>query len=200
MFVWTAIYIESQLEDLRDSVLRISEENGVRCPLKFLPLHVSLKISFDVPRKRLDECIDAICEYYRTVGPFTMEVEGFELNPGIIWVRMKENQRLAEIHAKLDEIVEKQFGIAPHEFDKAFIYHCTLLTDETEKLRTVMPLVENLPCPSKLYARSFLIGISEDGLPGTFMVYKHSHLGSEFSVREQWEEFDKDSPKNRDDQ
>ena len=60
MFVWTAIYIEKQLEDLRDAVLGIADDNQVRCPLKFLPLHVSLKISFDIPEDRVEECVKAL--------------------------------------------------------------------------------------------------------------------------------------------
>ena len=190
MFVWTAIYIEKQLEDLRDAVLGIADDNQIRCPLKFLPLHVSLKISFDIPENRVEECVKALCDYYRTVGPFSMDVEGYELNPGIIWIKMKENDRLREIHERLDSMIEKDFGVARHEFDKSFIYHCTLLTDETEKLQTVYDLIKKTPCPTKIYARSFLIGLSEDGLPGTFRVYRHSHLGSEVSVRDQWEAFD----------
>ena len=44
MYFWTALYIEDNLEEVRDQSIRISEETGVKCPLKFLPLHVSLKI------------------------------------------------------------------------------------------------------------------------------------------------------------
>lgn len=200
MFVWTAIYIESQLEDLRREVLRLAEEKNVRCPLNFLPLHVSLKISFDIPEERVEECVSSLCALFRKTRPFTIEAEDVEFKPGIIWIKMKENDALSDIHARLDAMIEEKFGIAPHEFDRAFIYHCTLLFDVDENLRRIYPAIRELKIPAKLNARSFLIGISEDGMPGTFRVYKHSHLGEELSVRDQWEDFDKDSPKNRDDQ
>ena len=200
MFVWTAIYIESQLEDLRKEVLRLAEEKNVRCPLNFLPLHVSLKISFDIPEERVEECVSSLCALFRKTRPFTMEAEDVEFKPGIIWIKMKENEALRDIHARLDALVEEKFGIAPHEFDRSFIYHCTLLFDEDENLRRIYPDIREIKVPAKLNARSFLIGISEDGMPGTFRVYKHSHLGEEFSVRDQWEEFDKDSQKDSENQ
>ena len=48
MNVWTALYIEDELEELRDRAIGIGEELGVKCPLTILPLHISLKISFEI--------------------------------------------------------------------------------------------------------------------------------------------------------
>lgn len=189
MYFWTALYIEDNLEEVRDQSIRISEETGVKCPLKFLPLHVSLKISFQIERERQEECMSMLKEYFSTIGPFSLDVEGYEHEHGVIWIRFKENQRLMEIHRHLDEMIETFFGVKPNELDAVFIYHCTLFMDEDSKLDETMPLISKIPLPSKMLAREFLIGASEDGLPGTYSILSHSHLGPEVDVKEQWDKF-----------
>ena len=190
MYIWTALDVEDNLEELRDQTIGIGEELGVRCPLTFLPLHVSLKISFPVQDSRVDECVGVLCDYYSKLGPFSIEIEGYEIQHGIIWIRFKENSRLAEIHAHLDELMKTRFGAEPSEFDHSFIYHCTLFTDTEEKLIVAMEQLKKIPLPGKLLVREFLIGVSETGMPGTYSVYKHSHLGPAVSVKEQWEKFE----------
>ena len=175
MYFWTALYIEDSLEEVRDQSIRISEETGVKCPLKFLPLHVSLKISFK--------------EYFSSIGPFSIEVKGYEHYPGIIWIRFNENQRLLEIHRHLDQMVRERFGVEPDPKDLQFIYHCTLFIDEDKILDRTMESISRIPLPSKMLAREFLIGASDDGLPGTYSILSHSHLGPEVDVKEQWDKF-----------
>ena len=189
VYFWTALYIEDNLEEVRDQSIRISEETGVKCPLKFLPLHVSLKISFQIEKERQNECMDMLKEYFSTIGPFSLDVEGYEHENRVIWIRFKENQRLQEIHKHLDDMIETFFGVKPNELDSVFIYHCTLFMDEDDKLDVAMPLISKIPLPSKILAREFLIGASEDGLPGTYSILSHSHLGPEVDVKEQWDKF-----------
>lgn len=189
MYIWTALYIEDNLEELRDQAISIGEQLGVKCPITFLPLHVSLKISFPVDEKRVDECIDVLCDYYSKLGPFSIEIEGYEMQKGIIWLRIKENERLVEIHNHLDELMLSKFGAEPNALDHQFIYHCTLFTDTDDKLSSALEELIKYPLPSKIQAREFLIGASETGLPGTYSVFKHSHLGPSVSVKEQWDKF-----------
>ena len=189
MYFWTALYIEDSLEEVRDQSIRISEQTGVKCPLTFLPLHVSLKISFQIDKSRQEECTAMLKNYFSSIGPFSIEVEGYEHARRVIWIKIRENQRLAEIHRHLDEMVEAKFGVKPDELDLSFIFHCTLFFDEDEKLDVAMPLISKIPLPSKILAREFLIGASEDGLPGTYSILSHSHLGPEVDVKEQWDKF-----------
>ncbi len=190
MYIWTALYIEDNLEELRDQAISIGEQLGVKCPITFLPLHVSLKISFPVDEKRVDECIDVLCDYYSKLGPFSIEVEGYEMQNNIIWLRIKENERLVEIHRHLDELMKSRFGAEPNVLDNEFIYHCTLFYDTNEKLPSAFEQLKRIPLPSRILAREFLIGASETGLPGTYSVFKHSRLGPAVSVKEQWEKFE----------
>ncbi|MBR6086171.1 MAG: 2'-5' RNA ligase family protein [Spirochaetales bacterium] len=190
MYVWTALYIEDELEEVRDRAIGIGEDLKVKCPLTILPLHISLKISFQIEDSRLDECVGVLCDYFSTLGPFSVEVEGYEHSPGVVWVRMKENARLAEIHARLDELMMTRFGAKPHEFDLSFIYHATLFFDEDSKLEPAFQAIKTVPLPGRIHARDFLVGTSETGKPGTYSVYRHSHLGTSVDVKEKWEKLE----------
>ena len=70
MYVWTALYIEDELEEVRDRAIGIGEDLKVKCPLTILPLHISLKISFQIEDGRLDECVGVLCDYFSTLGVF----------------------------------------------------------------------------------------------------------------------------------
>ena len=190
MYVWTALYIEDELEEVRDRAIGIGEDTGVKCPLTILPLHISLKISFQIEDSRLDECVSCLCDCFSTIGPFSVEVEGYEHSQGVVWIRMKENARLAEIHSHLDEMMMARFGAKPHEFDLSFIYHATVFFDEDSKLEPAFEKIKTVPLQGKIHARDFLIGTSETGKPGTYSVYRHSHLGSSVDVKEQWEKLE----------
>ena len=190
MYVWTALYIEDELEEVRDRAIGIGEDLGVKCPLTILPLHISLKISFEVEDSRLDECVSVLCDYFSSLGPFSVEIEGYEHSAGVVWIRMKENARLSEIHSHLDEMMMSQFGSKPHEFDLSFIYHATVFFDEDSKLEPAFEKIKTVPLPSKIHARDFLIGTSMTGKPGTYSVYRHSHLGTSVDVQKQWKELE----------
>ncbi|MBO4278466.1 MAG: hypothetical protein J5891_01495 [Spirochaetales bacterium] len=189
MFFWTALYIEDNLEEVRDQAIRIGEQTGAKCPLVFLPLHVSLKISFNIDASHSEECMALLKGYFSKIGPFNLDVIGYEHVNGVIWIRFAESPRLAEIHSRLDEMIEQTFGVAPNELDLKFIYHCTLFMDDDDKLIPAMEEITKVPLPSKILAREFLIGASEDGLPGTYSVMSHSRLGPEVDVKEQWDKF-----------
>ena len=190
MNVWTALYIEDELEELRDRAIGIGEELGVKCPLTILPLHISLKISFEIDDSRLDECVSVLCKYFSSLGPFNVETDCYEHAPGVVWVRMKETDKLKEIHSHLDELMMSSFGVKPHEFDLSFIYHATLFFDEDSKLGPAFEMVRSIPLPSRIHVRDFLIGTSATGKPGSYSVYRHSHLGTSTDISEQWKKLE----------
>ena len=190
MYVWTALYIEDELEELRDRAIGIGEDLGVKCPLTILPLHISLKISFEIEDSCLDECVKLLCDYFSSLGPFSVETEGYEHAHGVIWIRIRENERLSDIHRHLDEMMLEHFGAKPHEFDLSFIYHATLFFDEDSKLDSAFEKIRTIPFPTKIHARDFLIGTSDSGKPGSYSVYRHSHLGTSVDVKDQWKKLE----------
>jgi len=195
MYIWTALYLEDELKDLKKSVLEIAEKHNIRCPLSILPMHLSLKISFDIKDSKTDKCITEICDYLSEQKPFYIEPECYETFPGILWLKIKDNDRLKEIHSDLDKIIEKNFGVAPSELDSKFKFHTTIYTDTDDKLAEGLKELNKIPLPEKIHARHYLVGTSENGRPDSFSVLKRSHLGHEVSIKEEWKEFEGDRPK-----
>jgi len=195
MYIWTALYLEDELKELKKSVLEIAEKHEIRCPVKILPMHVSLKMSFDIKDSKTDECIMEICDYFSKQTSFSIEPDHYEIFPGILWLKIKDNDKLMEIHSNLDMIIKKHFRVPPSALDKKFIFHTTLFTDTDDKLAVGLKELQKLPLPEKIHARYYLVGTSENGRPDSFSVLKRSHLGHEVSIKEEWKEFEGDRPK-----
>ncbi|MBO6049668.1 MAG: 2'-5' RNA ligase family protein [Spirochaetales bacterium] len=190
MLVLSAILIENQLKELREQALKIGQQMGVKCPLSVLPMHVSLKKGIDINQEDLDSCVDAICAIYSKIEPFSVEVEGLELSGGIVWLRLKENQKLTDLHSALVELGKTQFGSQPDEMDLDFKYHSTLFMDSEKDLSSAFEALRKVKLPQKITVRNFLIGTSDNGKPEGYSVYKHFSLGPDISVKEQWERFE----------
>lgn len=190
MLVLPAILIENQLKELREYALEIGEQMGVKCPLKVLPMHISLKKGIKIDDGQLDSCVDAICDLYSETEPFSVEVEGLELSGGIVWLRLKENSKLTYLHSALVALGKERFGNEPDEMDLDFKFHSTLFMDSEKDLGPAFEALKKIKPPQKINVRNFLIGISEDGKPEVYSVFKHFSLGPDISVKEQWERFE----------
>ena len=177
MLVLPAILIENQLKELREHALKIGEQMGISCPLKTLPMHVSLKKGIEIDIERLDPCVDAICALYSEVGPFPVEIDGLELSDGIVWLRLKENPKLTDLHTALVDMGRNVFGIEPDDLDYVFKYHSTIFMDKEKDLKPAFEKLKELPLPQKITVRHFMIGTSENGKPEGYSVYKHLTLG-----------------------
>ena len=70
VYLWTALYLEDELADFKKSILKIADKYQIRCPLTIVPVHLSLKISFDIKDKMTDKCIQEICRYFYGQAPF----------------------------------------------------------------------------------------------------------------------------------
>ncbi len=195
VYIWTALYLEDELADFKKSILKIADKYQIRCPLTIVPVHLSLKISFDIKDKMTDKCIQEICRYFYGQAPFYFEPESYEIYPGILWLKVKDNDKLKELHAGLDEIVKKFFGVQPSDLDNKFKYHLTIYTDTDKKLEKGLEELSRIELPQKVKASNFIVGTSENGRPDTFSVYKQACLGPEVSIKEEWKEFEGNRPK-----
>ena len=130
MYLWAAINVEEQLKKLKNKVALVTDKLG--CPnfASALPLHISLRISFQVDDSVFEEAVNRISEYYTTLSSFDVEVQGIEQNGTIVWIKMKGNRELDKIHKDLVDIFLEEYGVQPHDFDKAFLYHTTLWMGE----------------------------------------------------------------------
>ena len=195
MYIWTALYLEDELSDYKKSILKIAKDQDIRCPLSILPIHLSLKITFDVKDAMTDKCIQEICRFFYNQSPFYIEPEYYEINPGILWLKVKDSDKLKELHSGLDSIVKKYFGVDPTEMDNKFRFHITIYTDAEDKLQRGLEELNRMELPPRIRVSNYIVGTSENGRPDSFSVYKKSCLGPEVSVKDEWKEFEGDRPK-----
>jgi 2'-5' RNA ligase len=168
MYLWIAVDLEDQLQELRQELDRVESLICSNDPALTLPLHTSLKISFEVDDKCANEVRSAVREYFSALKSFKIAPERVESTAKLTWIRMKESRELSQIHGALDLIMEEKFGVPQHVFDRDFIFHTTLFAaTEPHKLEKIL----NLPkLPELLTVRSFIIGSSRSGTAGTYSV------------------------------
>ncbi|MBP3314999.1 MAG: hypothetical protein J6M03_04165 [Clostridia bacterium] len=168
MYLWIAVDLEDQLQELRQELDRVERLICSNDPALTLPLHTSLKISFEVDDKCANEVRSSVRQYLSALQSFQIAPERVESTGKLTWIRMKESCELSQIHGALDLIIERQFGVSQHVFDREFIFHTTLFAaTEPHKLEKIL----NLPkLPELLTVRSFIIGSSRSGEAGTYSV------------------------------
>lgn len=168
MYLWVAVDLEDQLQELRQELDRVERLICSNDPALTLPLHTSLKISFEVDDKYANEVRNDLREYLSNLKSFRIAPERVESMGNLTWIRMKESSELCGIHSALDLLIERKFGVPQHVFDRDFIFHATLFA------ATAPARFEKILClprlPEYVTARSFIIGSSRSGAAGTYSV------------------------------
>ena len=175
MYIWVGIDVDSQLREIEALSLKAREEIGCAPPDFTLPLHVSLKISFEVPDREAERAVCDIENIYRESDAFIMKVSGIEYCEVITWIAIERNRSLDALHDRLNTFLKGKYGVPLHEYDTDYKYHSTLfMDDDREKVRKVYEKIKDEPLPRELRADRFLIGRSKSGVPGTYEVVSHT--------------------------
>ena len=173
MYIWVGINVEDQLGEVRravDGVFEKIEISNVTCQL---PLHISLKISFEIENSLFGDVLDDISRVYGACEPFEIKVKGIEKHESIEWIRMYSNEKVEALATELNMMLREKYGIPLHEYDLDFVFHTTLfIDDDPEKINSAHSLLGNVHLPDTLVANTFVIGNSETGENGTYRVYK----------------------------
>lgn len=173
MYIWIGINVDEQLTIIKEKAFTIEKTLGFKNSNFTLPLHISLKISFEVDDSVYLNVIETIAEYYQTLNAFEIAVKGIEKDEVIVWIRMHSNENINKIHDDLNEILKNKFSVGIHEYDLDYKFHTTLFMDnDKEKIDKAYDLIRNEVIPSILSANKFVIGTSESGSLGTFSVCK----------------------------
>lgn len=171
MYVWTAINIDDQLNEIKAQAQVIEQKMNFANSAFTLPSHISLKISFFVDDKIYPCVLQTLLDYYKTVKPFSVDVNDIEIEDTIVWIRIKENDTLRQIHKELDRILQEKYNILPHKFDLNFKFHSTLFLDsDKEKISAAYDQIKNVELPLSLCAHKLVIGASASGDIGTYRV------------------------------
>ena len=173
MFVWVGINVEQQLKETRMAVDRVFEKVDISNVTCQLPLHISLKISFEIENTLFESILNDIISIYNSQKPFKIMVKGIEKYDNIMWIRMCSNKEVESLATALNNMLLEKYGIPLHEYDLDFIFHTTLfMDDDAQKISQAYDLLDNLKLPETLVADTFVIGTSENGKNGTYRVYK----------------------------
>ncbi|MCR5741581.1 MAG: 2'-5' RNA ligase family protein [Gammaproteobacteria bacterium] len=173
MFVWIGLNVERQLLKVKETASVIEDELNFGYHNFALPLHISLKISFEVPNDIFDNVVKDLEEYLSSLSKFSVSIKGIEYENTICWIRMYPNIMLNTIHDKLDELMLEKYNVIPHEYDKDYKFHVTLfMDDDTEKVKKAYEKVKDIRLPMELLINKFDIGNSLDGSFNSYTVLK----------------------------
>ena len=170
MYIWIGCKLPEEFEqEIRNHCLALNEKIGLDTVAFSLPQHISLKISFR--SARYQEIIEDLTIYLAAQKPFSLRIRAAEQAGRILWMPVAENPQLRRLHRELDARLENRFGIGQHEFDRCFLFHSTLFIDsDVEKVAEMAAALADYPIERKLVVDSFLLGISENGEPGSYRV------------------------------
>ena len=173
MHIWTGIDVDDQLRGLSLRRREIEREVGIISSVVTLPLHVSMKMSFPMADERAEAVIDSIDAFCRTLPPLEADVRDIENAGEIVWIRLIRNAALDDAHARLVDLLQTRFGVAPHPYDLDFLFHTTLFMDgDAEKISRAYEAVRGASLPPRLRLDSFVIGTSPEGVTGTYRIVR----------------------------
>lgn len=171
MYIWTAVDVNKQVYELRKKAEIYAKQQELLSSTFSLPFHIPLKIFFEIPNERFDEVVKDIHNFYKTLNPFEIVIKGIEHTGSIVWMTMKKNVELINIHEKLDEMLLQKYGIMQYAFDKDFKFHTSIfITANSEKAAKAFASIKDAYLPKSLKAERFIIGSSETGTAGTYQV------------------------------
>ncbi len=173
MYVWLGIDLDSQLQQFKNNVCDVKGKVGLPQENANFPMHLSLKISFQIDDELFPRLAKDLCAYYKRLRPFDVEVAQMECHPNISWILYKPCQRLMDISIHLNDFLLANYGVPLHEYDTDFKYHTTLfMDDDGQKVATAYDMVKNLPLPQKVKVNTFCVGTSSSGELYTYQVCK----------------------------
>lgn len=176
MYLWVGCKLpESFEQEIRSHCLERNRDIGLDTVAFSLPQHVSLKISFQ--SERYDEILEDLTAYLSEQAPLSLYIQGAQQADSILWMPVKENDRLRRLHDELDARLESRFGVPQHEFDKCFLFHSTLFMDpDTENISKMRDALAQYPIERELHIDTFLLGISESGRSGDCRIVREIKL------------------------
>ncbi|MBQ9930578.1 MAG: 2'-5' RNA ligase family protein [Oscillospiraceae bacterium] len=176
MYIWVGCKLPEHFEQqIRSVCLGQNKALNLNTDAFSLPQHVSLKISF--PSQRHEEILKYLEAFLSVQAPFSLRIRSAQQQGNILWLPVEENETLRQLHQQLDARLEQRFGIAQHPFDKCFLFHSTLFMDEdTDKLSQMRKALEAFPVEQVLQVDTFLLGLSENNLPGQYRIVRQINV------------------------
>ena len=176
-YIWIGIDADEQLRRIGERARKLKKRFMTADAGLALPLHISLKMSFPVEEDQAETVVNDIETYLRDQTPFEIAVKGYEYHSVIAWIRMENNAALDRIHDDLNGMLLEKYGVGLHEYDLDYAFHTTLfMENDTERVEECYKAIVDEPLPKTLSVDRFLIGCSDSGEPGSYVIVKEIEL------------------------
>lgn len=173
MYIWVALDTSEALSAVRSRAILENLTVGLSEVAFSLPQHISLKISFYVDDCIAEAVIESLTAFFKTIPQMPVRPLMPEEKEGLLWVKIEESDYLISLHVALDEKLFREFGVTPHPFDRAFLFHSTLFQDADQgKISLMAERISDLVFSEEILPQGFLIGVSESGRAGSYQVVK----------------------------
>ena len=96
MYIWVGINVEEQLKEVRRAVDGVFEKIDISNVTCQLPLHISLKISFEIENSLFEIVLNDIIAVYNEQEPFEIKVKGIEKHENIEWIRSSNFYKICQ--------------------------------------------------------------------------------------------------------
>ena len=173
MYVFVGLNVSEFFPKIKDEIKRIEEKLEYKNNLSKLPLHISLKMSFEISDDKLDNVLDELTLFFKDLTPIMVVPKEIENDNGICWIRMDENKRLNLIHDKLNTLLQNKFNVPLHEYDLDYKFHTTLFLDkDINKVNESFELIKEEVLPVNIFPEEILIGVSPNGDVGSYEIIR----------------------------
>ncbi|MCM1289122.1 MAG: hypothetical protein NC132_00435 [Corallococcus sp.] len=178
MYIWIGIDVDDPFDDMRKRAMEAEAVLGCEHSCYTLPMHVSLKMSFEISEDRFEDIESSLIRFFEKQKPVQLTNPRLENAGNIVWIRYDENSRLNEIKDELNAMLSEKYEIPLHEYDKDYLHHTTVfMFDDDSSNAEGFTNIKNVPLPKKVTANKFVLGISPNGKLGTFIVKKTIAVG-----------------------
>lgn len=173
MYIWVGLNVDRHFSEVKERAKNIDTELNYVNSCFTLPMHISLKMSFEIKEEMFEQVVDALCEYYRSLTAFELTVKGIENEGNIVWIRYKENYTLSKMKDSVNAMLKERFGIGLHEYDSDYLFHTTLfMENDEEKNAKAYEQIKDSRLPQTITVDRFAVGFSPNGKLGTYKIFK----------------------------
>ena len=119
--------------------------------------HITIKAPFNT--RKIEPFVNYLENLAKQTQPFDIELDGFDyFEPKVIFLNVRENAKLKELHSKILKDLKEKFSIVPHALEgKSIRFHSTVALEDVtkKKFREAKKYLKNYHPRFKFKANSF---------------------------------------------
>ena len=177
MFVFIGFNLNEEFKNIHNEAKKIGKVLEFNDKLFIFPMHISLKISFEIKDEILNDVLETLTLFFKQCNPFIIFIKGIEKDGEICWIRTEENKRLNKLHDDINNLLLEKYQIPLHEYDLDYKFHSTLFIDQDiTKIDKAYELIKDYPLPNEVIPEEIMIGVSSSGSIGSYEIIRRIFL------------------------